>query len=122
MDHQFDGLYRILIIGQRFSHSHQDDIGDGGLLRQSSLYSKNLVDDLCSGEVPFKTDFTGQAEPASHGTTHLSGKAEGQPPFIRDEDTFNAIPILKMEKKFPCSISALFRPEQWKVRDEGDLA
>lgn len=119
-----EGASEGTVIGERFAHSHEDDIIEGDtvggrgfgafLLKVGDM--EELRDNLGGGEIAFKAGEPGGAEFAAIGATHLGGDAEsatglGDPDAllrVADENGFDESVILALEEEFFGDVVGLF--------------
>ena len=90
------GSQRILEIGQRLPHSHEDHVGQlNRVARQMAFYRAHLVDDFRRAQIPAQADPPGMAETALLGAAHLGGDAQGVMAPLRDQNAFDPFSVFQ---------------------------
>ena len=91
------GPQRILEIGQRLPHAHQDHVGQlNRVARQMAFYRAHLVDDFRRAQIPAQADPAGMAKTALLGAAHLGGNTQGVMAPFRDQDAFDPFPVFQV--------------------------
>src|ERR1019366_4161949 len=82
------------IVGQRFAHPHEDDVGNALLLCvQDGIECNDLLDDLKRGEISFGAVDTACTELATDGTTDLRADASGAAGSVWNQDRFSIVSV-----------------------------
>ena len=73
MSQQSDRAQRLVVVGQRLAHAHEDDVGDRLAWH---IEAQHLLDDLARLEVASEAELARDAKDAAHGATCLCRDAD----------------------------------------------
>src|SRR5690606_10178888 len=78
----------VIVVQQRLSHAHEDNIGKRPAEKELRLLANgyHLVVYLVDGQVPHPCEAGGSAEPAIEAATHLGGNARRNALCVGNED------------------------------------
>ena len=102
MGDQADETDDLVIVVERFSDPHQNDIGNA--FPQIPLRGDDLTEQFARGQIPHLAAQRGRAEPAAHPATDLGGYADRQAVFIPHDDGFHTFPVIQGKKIFYGSV------------------
>ncbi len=100
------GLYDCLIIRQRLSHSHENDINETPAVIQITQHCVDLVHNLRSREISLQTDRSGAAEPAFESAPKLCRNAHGVMIPHRHQNAFHTAIFFQWKQILSTSVRA----------------
>src|SRR5271163_3430043 len=96
---ELHGRPRPVVIGQRFAHSHEDDVAEPAGERLAPRLD-DLFDDLSHRELAVETRLAGRAKTATHGTARLARDAHRRAVGIEHQDRLYAPAVGKLPEPF----------------------
>ncbi|VTR70869.1 hypothetical protein DESC_870025 [Desulfosarcina cetonica] len=102
------GLDHVGVVGQRFPHAHEDDVGQrhAFLTRHTLLDVPHLGDDFTGRQVAYEPALGRHAETASLGATHLTGNTQGIVILLGDQHGLDVLPVSEPEEQLEGTILA----------------
>ena len=97
------------VIGQRFAHAHENDMGNASILRSASrLASMNLIDDFAGRQIAFETQNARWRKRRSRSRNRLGSKYTSVKRCgFRNQHAFDALAIGETKKKLDRAVARL---------------
>ena len=99
--HLVQKAHHVVVVVQRLSAAHKDDVGDGTLLHAAALRRVDryhLTEDLGKMQIPHQPVRTRRAESTVHPAPYLSGDAEGVAVVVGHENALYEVAVKEGEK------------------------
>src|SRR4029077_3903504 len=110
--HNLQRVYRLLVVGQRFAHPHENDMRDAPVAVERSTGFENLIDDFACREISLETQYRGGAKGAAKTAAHLRRNTKRQPARLRNQHAFDAGAVTETEEKFDRAVACFRTPQR----------
>ncbi len=98
-----DGFHRRIIVMERFTHTHDNDIGQPvAASGEPAGEEENLLDNFPCRQVAREPHLPGGTEDTGQCAAGLGGDADGPPTIVAHQDRFDGIPVGQLEQGFLC--------------------
>jgi len=98
-------LQCVIVIFQRLSHSHYDDVLDILSARCVEAEHGNLIGYFGRQKISLETTLAGETEPAPHPASSLCGYTQCPVTLSRDKNAFDKIAVIQFEERFFNAVS-----------------
>src|SRR5262245_62296781 len=97
-------LHRLVVVVQRFAHSHQHDVEASIPHRERIGEDPYLAHNLSRRQISDESHLSRQAELARHRTANLSRNTEGHGRRVWNEHRLYVLPVREAEEKLLCAV------------------
>ncbi len=91
---------KVFEVGERFTHSHHDDVGQFFISREKAVEAQNLFENFARGEVTLEAQKAAGTEDAAHAAADLSADADGAAIVFTHEDAFDERAVVELQEQF----------------------
>lgn len=91
---------QVFEVGERFTHPHDDDVGEFFISREKAVETQDLFEDFARGEVTLETQEAAGAEDAAHAAADLGTNADRAAVVFTHENAFDERAVVELEEQF----------------------